>query len=331
MAWRLVCGVLVLTCGLAGSGCAGDTGSAPLPSPQTNPLEVARPTGPPSTVSRMQRDELDGPPVGKSLQLVQATTAVPPPPAADSGRARGLCASSVRAWVNDKPIFESEVERIVYGKHMSTLLSLKNQEAQLTKVFRQLFDEELKLLIESELVYQDAMKKLEPNQRMLDKLKAAAAKDFEKQLRIEDEVRQERQLGRIQTRGWLNKALPWKPSANSEREFIGRQYMQSLISSPMQKIGQLEVRDWYDQHANEFLTVDSVKWQDIFILGDNHPGPGGARRFAEESLARLSAAKTSRSSYHSMKATVGVIARGMVSAVSRAKSVRGKWKRTSSG
>src|SRR5260370_42633665 len=73
-----------------------------------------------------------------------------------------------------------------------------------------------------------------------------------------------------------------------ERNFLSMEYIKSLIWTKMDKIGHQDIREYYEQHRNEFQTVDGVKWQDLFIaLGPKHPTLASARLFGEQLAARL--------------------------------------------
>src|SRR5260370_29391985 len=73
-----------------------------------------------------------------------------------------------------------------------------------------------------------------------------------------------------------------------ERNFLSMEYIKSLIWTKMDKIGHQDIREYYEQHRNEFQTVDGVKWQDLFIaLGPQHPTLASARLFGEHLAARL--------------------------------------------
>jgi parvulin-like peptidyl-prolyl isomerase len=48
-----------------------------------------------------------------------------------------------------------------------------------------------------------------------------------------------------------------------------------------------EIREYYDEHKNEFQTVDKITWQDIFIpLNANQPTINDLKRFAEEQIGK---------------------------------------------
>ena len=150
-----------------------------------------------------------------------------------------------------------------------------------------LFHQELDKLIERELIYQDALQKLEKNKKTLDKLKAAADKEFEKHL--SQMVKNTRSASLDEFKQLLAKqgTSVENMRRSAEREFIATEYVRSLIGMQIVKLSHQDVCDYYEQHLNEFQTVDTVRWQNIFIaVGPNHPTTADARRFAEELVAR---------------------------------------------
>ncbi|HYT87908.1 MAG TPA: peptidylprolyl isomerase, partial [Gemmataceae bacterium] len=72
-----------------------------------------------------------------------------------------------------------------------------------------------------------------------------------------------------------------------ERTFIAQEYIRSRIQPWVQQVCPAMIKEWYDQHPNEFRTLDKVKWQDIFIATPNHGSAAAARRVAEEIVERV--------------------------------------------
>ena len=184
---------------------------------------------------------------------------------------------TVRAWVNGKPIFDDEVMQNIPPQALRGLGSVPaDQRAEkLTELFNQTLD----LIIEQEVVYQEAVRKLEKiNPRTLDKLKGLAEQDFTKQIdRIVKAGAQEDQVKEFQR-------MMRRPM---ERSYISMEYMRSRIFPLInQGIGYAEIKEYYDTHPNEFQKVESMKWQDVFIaVGPKHPTLADARRYAEDLIA----------------------------------------------
>ncbi len=67
-----------------------------------------------------------------------------------------------------------------------------------------------------------------------------------------------------------------------ERQYIADEYCKVCIFPMVTKIGNDDIRDYYEKHKNEFMQLDRVKWQDIFIaVGQKHPTMDDARQFAQ--------------------------------------------------
>src|SRR5262249_44392301 len=66
-----------------------------------------------------------------------------------------------------------------------------------------------------------------------------------------------------------------------ERQFIYQEYLRFRAGPALERIGHEQLLDYYNGHAEEFQTVDSVDWQDLFVAVNRHPGPHAARQYAE--------------------------------------------------
>ena len=185
---------------------------------------------------------------------------------------------SIRAHVNGKPIFDDEIMQFVApaARYYQNLPPAKRQE-KVAEVYNQILEK----IIEDEVMYQDAVKKLEKVNRVtLDKLKSLAAEELEKVLRrYRDEGAPEEAL----------KALLPTMQKNNERNFIATEYIRSRVLQWAQsRVGHQEIQEYYELHKkeNEFQKFDSVKWQDVFIqVGPQRPTLAAARRHAEDLVA----------------------------------------------
>ena len=65
------------------------------------------------------------------------------------------------------------------------------------------------------------------------------------------------------------------------RNFLAMEYLRSRIEPHMNRVGHLQVLEYYETHGDEFKVEDSIDWQDIFIATARHPSPEAARKFAE--------------------------------------------------
>jgi len=233
----------------------------------------------PTRVSRAQRPDVQEPVRQTSLSTNRDKDAVPQAPAGSKLKV------SVRAWVNEKPIFDEEVRTACYPYLMEvSRLAEPQRSAKLEEIFKR----ELDQIIDKEVIMQDVYRKLEKNTKVMEKLTASANKEFEKQLKSmkkRAEVKTDEELKDLVTRQGTSLESMRKQFT---RNFISMEYMKSRIFPYTDAVGHLEAEDYYKQHLNEFQIVDNVKWQDLFIaIGPKHRTMADVRRFADQLVARL--------------------------------------------
>jgi len=228
-------------------------------------------------------------PLMPKLPMLPAPSQLPPPPPAVGAAPSGAVQTNlvaprvnkitVRAWVNGKAIFDDEVMQNIPPSALSALnrMPAAQQSEKLTEYFNQTLDQ----LIEQEVIYQEAVRKLEKgNPTTLAKLRGLAEQDFEKQLQ---KVRATRKVSDEQL-----KEFQLQMRRQAERSFIAMEYMRSRIFQLINSgIGFQEIKDYYDAHPNEFQRVESVKWQDVFLaVGPKYPTMADARRYAQDLIAQ---------------------------------------------
>jgi parvulin-like peptidyl-prolyl isomerase len=230
-------------------------------------------------VARMQR--ADAPTM---LPPAQPSAGTPTPIAttAPSGGAKPVSVSTpprgktvtVRAWVNGKPIFDEEVMQSIPSGAWRAMAGMP--EAQRLERLTEVFNQTLDTIIEQEVIYQEAVRRLEKNPITLEKLKNLADQDFEKQLsKIRSQVPPD-QLKELQRS--MRKQM--------ERSFISMEYMRSRIFPNLQRLSYEEIKDYYDRNRAEFTRPETVKWQNVFIaVGQRAPSLAAARRLAEDLIA----------------------------------------------
>lgn len=179
--------------------------------------------------------------------------------------------ASVRAWVNGRPIFEDEIWLELDMRNPG----IRQQGDKATTAFNQA----LTNIIELEIAYQDAVKKLEKgNPTALGKLREAVDQEYDKQTRQIRKNIPEEQFAEI--------APTFRRQL--ERQFIGMEYIRSRVYGDVQRIGYLEILDEYEKHLNEYQKPATVKWQHIFIAAGtkDRPTVADARRVADQVLAQ---------------------------------------------
>jgi hypothetical protein len=240
---------------------------ARLPASRDTVPEVSLPDRAESRITRSQRPDGEPP--------------APPPAEALPGDRTQV---RVRAWVNGKPVFDDEV---MLGMAREARNILAKGKVEQIEYRAKVFNEVLNGLIDRELILQDAFGKLEKNPKMLDKVRQAAAKTFDKKLaKIVADTKSDSVEG---LKRLIGRERLETMRRQDERDFIASEYVRSRIF-PHLRVSHQDLWDYYQSHLSEFRTVDRVKWQNIFIaVGSNHPTPGAARRFAEDILARVRA------------------------------------------
>jgi hypothetical protein len=189
----------------------------------------------------------------------------------------------IRAVVNGEPIFDEEVQ--IAG--MMELAAARTQ-ADHDKIVK----EALEQLIDREVLLQDATKRLErggpQGLKMLEKLKEIADQEFEKRwlkpmmkarkIDTQEEfaaaMRQHNLSLEVMRRWWT-------------RNFMSREYLLSVIEQHINRIGHLEIADYYASHSEEFTQPDSVTWKDMFIDATQHASRAAAREFTESLVRRV--------------------------------------------
>ncbi len=206
-----------------------------------------------------------------------ASGKIPPPPGAPNGaqqasmKTRRSDRALVRAWVNGRPIFDDEVILELEMRDPGSF----HDPSKATEAYNRT----LTNIIELEIAYQDAVKKLEKgNPKALEKLKEMVNQQYDQQTRairksVPDDKFQEiaptfrRQL---------------------ERQFIGMEYIRSRIFPEVGRIGYLEVKEYYDTHLNEFQKVETLKWQHAFLaVNAQRPTLAEAKRIGEDLLDQV--------------------------------------------
>jgi foldase protein PrsA len=183
----------------------------------------------------------------------------------------------VRAWVNGRPIFEEELMQVI-GPFLREAAKLA--EPQRSEKMAELYTQGIDQLVDQEVMYQDAVKKLEKNNpKALQKLREMSDQDYDKQVRKmrdagipEDHIKEIEHIARRMM----------------ERGLISTEYARNIIIPYVQQQVTLEqIQAYYDAHKNEFQTVDKVQWQDVFIAtGPKYPTTADAKRFAEDLIAK---------------------------------------------
>jgi hypothetical protein len=290
-----VCAIGLCAAAVLG-GCTGTRTGTPLMSRDT-PFILATADDAQGVQARSQLPELPPPPptvqaqASPAADVKQVSNIPAPPPGAPSGVTQAVARPDLRqsltivAWVNGTPIFQDEVYSSLPGQLIdreAAGVPPNQRDAVLGKYIAKVLDN----IIDQELLSQDAVRKLEKNQKYLVKIKEAARRETDKRLAQNLE---QNKLGNLDDlrqvlamRGWSLEGV----RRVLERDFLSTEYLKVRVAGYIQKVGHAELREYYEQHLNEFQRPDSVKWQNLFIaVGPKHATAADARAFAERVAA----------------------------------------------
>jgi len=240
----------------------------------------------PNTVLRLQKPETKPAPPKPLLDI---------PPEQQGDPINGKVAVKVLAIVGTAPILEEEVADARYryiltmpeaerkGFNSLPTSERKRAESEISKLV-------LEQLIDREVVVQEAMRRIGKNPRQLEKINELAGKEFDKQLKgIKTQFKlktDEEVKNFLRDQGVFLEGL----RKQAEREFLYVEYLRFRVAPVLERIGHREIVDYYEKHPEEFQTVDSVQWQDIFISANDpskYPNRQTAREVAEQIMNRI--------------------------------------------
>src|SRR5262245_61579205 len=154
-------------------------------------------------------------------------------PNSPGGTADGQVVSRIRASVNGVAILDSEVREAIYPL-LVELQSLPESERFAKQ--KEVYERELQRLIEREVILQDANVLLKKRPQVMEKMKQAAGKEFEKQ------VRAMKKRGNLKSDDELKVALRMQGLSlegvkrQMERQFIAMEYLRSRIFPAIERI-----------------------------------------------------------------------------------------------
>ena len=273
---------------------------APVPAATPAPPPVPPAVGElPPPADGVRAPDIVAPPAGSPISPVGGTgPALPPAPTTDPtppatvtaatppvARLEGDAQVRIVASIGNNPIYESEVREAVYQR-IGELMRLPESERAARQ--KEMFKEELRKIIDRELVVDDLVARLSARkqQASLNKLRDAAAKEAEVRLKEfkkdrgipSDEVFQEALQSQGLTMAGIRRQI--------ERGFMMQAYLRDQVGPNMDKIGLADVREYYAAHPDEFKAEDRVKWQDLFVAFDRFKTPDEARQYAAGMAAR---------------------------------------------
>lgn len=149
---------------------------------------------------------------------------------------------------------------------------------------RTLYTEELRRIIERELILDDMYTKLKKQGRLtlVDEIKEFAEKAADQNLRAIRKgsglTTDEEFQSMLRAQGLTQPVI----RRQMERQLMADEYVRSAIKEKGRTPGFADIRAYYEQHPDEFKTDDKVKWLDIFISFNKHPTRQAAYQHADK-------------------------------------------------
>src|SRR5262249_4625971 len=149
---------------------------------------------------------------------------------------------SIRALVCGRPIFDDEVRHACYQE---LLEATGLPEPQRTARQTEIFNRELDRLIDREVILHDADGKLKNNPKAVEKLRAIASKEFDKQVRTwrtKSKAKSDEEFRDI----LRNQGVTLEAARRQfERSFLAMEYMKSRIFPLIEHVGNfIELREY---------------------------------------------------------------------------------------
>jgi hypothetical protein len=265
-------------------GCQSDP---PQLGAQGPPPMKMGPDGQPVPLSRSQKPEPENKPALPKSLLDKVPEHI-------GDEAHVSTGASIRAVVNGHAILNEEVREACYAALRQTMIEEMSPGERLTKQ-KEILTAALDMLIERELLLEDAFAKLEKNpegKKFLDHMKDEAAKQFKEQLRSLKKALNIKSDDDL--KAWmLAQGITFAGAQRQkERQFIAEEYLRQVVMPRVDRVGHEEIVDYYQQHPEEFQVSDAVKWQDFLIDATDasrYPNREAARQAAQWAVNRARA------------------------------------------
>jgi len=245
----------------------------PSPLPALPPAAIA-----PSDLARSQKPEATASHTNAAVCLISQPVKEP----AEASHANPT--ATILAVVNSEPILEEEV-------HISCYQQLA--AARTPKERQEIIKQALEVIIDREILLQDALAKLDKGgkqgAKFIEQLKKLADEEFEKRwlrpIMEQNHIENKEEFATfMRQHGGISLEVMRR---SSERNFMAMEYLRSRVEPHLSRIGHNEIADYYTSHREEYTQPDSVHWQDILINAAGHASRAAARQFAESLVRRV--------------------------------------------
>ena len=153
---------------------------------------------------------------------------------------------------------------------------------------KELFREELRKLIERELILADFLTKVKKNKpHLLETIKEDASRQVTRHIRDikkQNNFKTESEFAEVlKSQGISAKAL----ERQLERNAMMNMYLGQFLKDKTKTASLAEVMNYYEEHADEFKVEDRAKWLDLFVSYRRFNTTVEARQYAEHLLKQI--------------------------------------------
>lgn len=153
---------------------------------------------------------------------------------------------------------------------------------------KELFREELRKLIERELILADFLAKVKKNKpHLLETIKEDASRQVTRHIRDikkQNNFKTESEFAEVlKSQGISAKAL----ERQLERNAMMNMYLSQFLKDKTKTASLAEVMNYYEEHADEFKVEDRAKWLDLFVSYRRFNTTVEARQYAEHLLKQI--------------------------------------------
>ena len=176
-------------------------------------------------------------------------------------------------------ITEDEVAMMVRERAMD-YYQLTGDER--TKKEKEVYRDELRKLIERELILHEFISKIKKNKpQVMDELYEQARQTADRQMK------QFRQMVKLDSEEKFTAYLQAKGTEPKlfrrffERQALTSLFLNSVFKDKQRSVSLRQIEQYYREHAKEFSVEDTAKWQHLFVSNARFNTPGEAKQYAD--------------------------------------------------
>jgi parvulin-like peptidyl-prolyl isomerase len=254
----------------------GQSPSEPVPGLPVAPL--APPTPPAA------------PPVQGAVVTASAKSAGAAPAPMGDPRIKVVAVVGLRNTVTDQEVWEAVRQRVQDYLHLVD--GPKGQQVvKDDEKAREVYEDELRRIIERELVLDEMETKLKKagKTQVMETIREFAGDMADR--RIKTFKARSKATTDDELRAFLaiQGLTPAVVRRQMQRQIMADEYVRNSLKERGKSVGLGDVNRYYEAHPGEFTTADRVKWLDIFVSAAKHPSREAARAHAEQVRAQAAA------------------------------------------